>query len=71
MLIHRCDFCGKQFTVFDEQENFGLHYSNVGYGSHYDGCDINVDLCCDCFDKMMKEYVIEKLINKETSITCS
>ena len=50
-----------QFNAYDEEEKFGLHYSNVGYGSRYDGCHIDIDMCCDCFDKMMEEYIEPKL----------
>ena len=57
MKIHKCDLCGKFFNVFDEQEHFGLHYNNIGYGSKYDECYIDIDMCCDCFDKMMTEYI--------------
>lgn len=52
-----CNMCGKDFDMWDEQENFGLHY-NVGYGSKFDGEVINADLCCDCFDKLMDSYII-------------
>ena len=58
--IH-CDMCGKQFDVFDTQENFGFHYHNIGYGSKFDETNMDIDLCCECFDKMINEYVIPKL----------
>lgn len=60
MMIRKCDLCGKVFNNYDEQEGFGLRYE-VGYGSRYDGSSINVDICCDCFDKMMDEYIVPKL----------
>ncbi len=44
--------CGKKFDTWDEQENFGIH-SIPGYGSKYDGDRIELDLCCECFDKVM------------------
>lgn len=56
-----CNMCGKKFDDLDRQNGFGLHYSNIGYGSQYDGESIDIDLCCDCFDKMMVEYVEPKL----------
>ena len=61
MIIHKCDLCGKFLNEYDEQENFGLHYNNIGYGSKYDGCNINIDMCCECFDKMMKDYIQPRL----------
>lgn len=55
-IIH-CDMCGKQFDEFDRQESFGFHYPDVGYGSKFDNTSINIDLCCDCFDKMMDNLI--------------
>lgn len=67
MKSFKCNFCKKEFDVFDEQEGFGFHYSGIGYGSKFDGGSIDIDLCCDCFDKMMDEYVIprDQFFNKE------
>lgn len=61
MKIFKCDFCGKELTDLDIQEGFGFHYQHISYGSQYDGENIDIDLCCDCFDKMMREYVEPKL----------
>lgn len=55
--MHVCNMCGKQFDLWDEQEAFGFHYC-VGYGSVFDGSRIDLDLCCDCFDKLMEKYII-------------
>ena len=68
MIIHKCDFCGKNFDHWDIQEGFGLHFPRVGYGSKYDEMSIEVDLCCDCFDKMMAEYVEPRLKFKDNAI---
>lgn len=38
--------------MWDKHEAFGFHYQ-VGYGSVHDGEQIELDLCCDCFDKIM------------------
>lgn len=66
MKIFKCDFCGKELDQYDTQENFGFHHSHIGYGSQYDGENIDIDLCCDCFDKMMEEYVEPKLKKNNT-----
>lgn len=34
----------------------------------YDEMSIEIDLCCNCFDKMMKEYVEPKLKFKNEAI---
>lgn len=52
-----CNMCGKDFDEFDIQNNFGIH-KKVLYGSSFDGGVINLDLCCDCFDKLMEEYIL-------------
>lgn len=52
-----CNMCGKDFDIFDEQEDFSM-YRNIGYGSKYDEQKIELDLCCDCFDKLVDEYIM-------------
>jgi hypothetical protein len=44
--------CGKEFDIWDKQENFCFCH-RVGYGSRHDGDDIRLNLCCDCFDKVL------------------
>jgi len=50
--------CGKEFDMWDTQAGFGIR-EKVGYGSEFDGSKIALDLCCDCFDKLIK-YIIPK-----------
>lgn len=47
-----CNMCGNKFDIWDEQANFGIHRI-PSYGSKFDGERIELDLCCDCFDKIM------------------
>ena len=54
-----CNICGKEFDLWDQQENFGLNY-HVGYGSKFDGEHISVDMCCDCFDELMNTYILPR-----------
>jgi len=51
--------CGKDFDEFDTQEDFSLH-RYVGYGSWFDGSYIYLDLCCDCFDKLINDYIVPR-----------
>lgn len=57
MVKRVCNMCGKDFDMWDEQEDFSIH-RHVGYGSGFDGSLINLDLCCDCFDKLMNDYIV-------------
>ncbi len=51
-----CNLCGEDFDGWDEQEGFGLVHK-MGYGSEYDGELVEIDLCCDCFDKLLKHLI--------------
>lgn len=57
--MKKCTLCGKEFDMWDEQENFGFHYY-IGYGSKFDTQKIDVNMCTDCFDKMLEEYILPK-----------
>lgn len=58
-----CNVCGKEFDLYDRQEDLGIHTGTIGYGSKYDGDTINLDMCCDCFDKLMEELIPKCKIN--------
>lgn len=57
-----CNKCGKEFDMWDEQEDFSIH-RQAGYGSKYDGQNIELDLCCECMDKLIEECKISPLSN--------
>ena len=44
--------CGEEFDCWDEQENFCFQHI-IGYGSIHDGERIVINLCCNCFDKVI------------------
>ena len=50
--IKRCNMCGKEFDVFDKQEDFCID-KYVGYGSKFDLCHVQLNLCIDCFDRLI------------------
>lgn len=45
-----------------------VSFAMDGYGSQYYECHIDIDMCCDCFDKMMSEYIEPKLKFKDSAI---
>lgn len=51
-----CNKCGKKLDFWDVQEDFSMQ-RNLGYGSKYDGCDLNFDLCCGCMDEFIDEMI--------------
>ena len=47
-----CNMCGKIFDLWDHQEDFCFdHY--IGYGSVHDFEHMQLNLCCQCFDKVI------------------
>lgn len=57
-----CNLCGKEFDKLDELEGFGVH-TRFGYGSKFDGDNVELDLCCECLDKLMDKLIRECKIN--------
>lgn len=51
-ITKRCNMCGKTFNFWDNQENFCLD-QRVGFGSSHDMHRIKLNLCCNCFDKVL------------------
>lgn len=52
-----CDICGKRFNDLDEE--IGLIIDRyMGYGSKRDGEHVHIDICANCFDKLLDD--IEK-----------
>ena len=47
-----CNKCGKTLNDLDMQENFSIH-SQLGYGMKYDGCKLELDLCCKCMEQII------------------
>lgn len=47
-----CNMCGKTFDEWDYQENFCFD-THIGYGSRYDLNRLRLNLCIDCFDKVL------------------
>lgn len=55
-----CNRCGKELDFWDIQEDFTLH-SRIGYGSIYDGDGVHLQLCCDCFDKLVEDCKVNPI----------
>lgn len=59
-----CNMCGKQFDIWDTQEDFSIN-RHLGYGTKYDGDELQLDLCCDCMEKIIDECKISPIIEKD------
>ena len=52
MNLKKCNKCGKEFDVWDTNEDFTIIRS-LGYGTKYDGGFLKMHLCCDCMEKLI------------------
>ena len=50
--IRICNMCGKTFDFWDHEENASFDHI-IGYGSSHDMHRIKLNLCCNCFDKVL------------------
>ncbi len=57
-----CNCCGKKLGIFDRQQNFNIHKYLIGYGSAHDGYGVHLQLCCDCFDKLVEQCKVNPII---------
>lgn len=55
-----CNKCGKKLNLWDIQQKFFI-YTVAQYGSKYDGDEIELDLCCDCMDELIKSCKISPI----------
>lgn len=61
--ITRCNVCGNSIEqVFENQMIVSLH-ERIGYGCKYDGNTFDLDICCNCFDKLIDGFVEKCVIN--------
>lgn len=60
----KCNFCSKEFDEWDELSDFTIH-KKIGYGSHYDGEEVCLRLCCDCFDRIVGGCMINPILGDD------
>lgn len=62
-----CNVCGKKFDFWDTQENYNIH-TYCGYGSKFDGETIDLDICCECFDKLVESCKVSPICKGERDV---
>lgn len=55
-----CNKCGKVFDIWDIQSGFFI-YKHLGYGTKYDGEYLNLDICCNCMEKIIDSCIISPI----------
>lgn len=59
-----CNICGSKLDDIDSLQNFRIHRV-CGYGSKYDMEEIDLVLCCGCFDKIVDSCAIPPLVSDQ------
>ena len=62
-----CNHCGRPLDFWDVQEDLSIHKEKLGYGTKHDGDSVHLQLCCDCFDKLVDECVVNPVTECESS----
>lgn len=63
MNIRYCNICGGQMDYWDVNEDFTIH-TYAGYGSRYDGEEIELHVCCDCMGKLIEKCSISPIVRE-------
>lgn len=58
-----CNICGKEFDEYDENNAFYI-WSHPQYGSKFDGELVTVDMCVDCFDKLVESCAVNPIADE-------
>lgn len=55
-----CNICGKPLDIFDETEGLAI-CKHLGYGTAYDGNDLDFHTCCACMDKIISSCKVSPI----------
>lgn len=57
-----CNKCGVALDEWDARGDYAMRRA-LGYGSRYDGKDVDIRLCCLCMDELIGACVRSPLVN--------
>lgn len=57
-----CNMCGKPLDIFDETEGISI-CKHLGYGTAFDGDDLDFHACCACMDKIINMCKVSPIKN--------
>lgn len=61
--------CGRDFDTWDKQEDFSIH-KRCGYGTKYDGETLNLDICCDCMERLIDSCEVSPIEDGGKTLIC-
>lgn len=64
MVNRVCSKCGEELDFWDQQEDFSIH-RHLGYGTKFDGSDLDIELCCVCMEELIETCAICPVTERE------
>ena len=61
--VTRCNLCGGPMDTLDRYANIRFN-GRLGYGSRFDGEKMNLRLCIDCMDALIKSCAIDPIVEE-------
>lgn len=58
-----CSYCGRELDEWDLQEDYRIH-TVCGYGSRHDCSEIDLTLCCSCFDDLVDNCLVSPVVRE-------
>lgn len=55
-----CNVCGKVLTRCEEKNHVKINQV-MGYGSQFDGDRVDMDICNECFDRLIESCKIDPI----------
>lgn len=59
-----CNICGKKFDIYDESSEAFIN-TEMGYGSKYDGEQVDFDICNKCMDELIDKCKISPIVEDQ------
>lgn len=56
----KCNLCKKELDFWDMTEDYSIK-GRLGYGTKYDGNDLELHICCECMNKLIDSCKISPI----------
>lgn len=56
-----CNYCGEVMDYFDQNEDFSIKKTRLGFGTIYDGDKLELRLCCSCMEKIIQNCKVSPI----------
>ena len=57
-----CNICGQAFNSFDKIEDYAIHKERCGYGSRFDGDELDMHICLSCMNNLIDKCKVSPIM---------